>query len=59
MEDAAFADQLRATLLHAIEHEGTMMDAAVYAARPRVERIKEYVALGLMRLALFIQGKRY
>ncbi|MES2975814.1 MAG: cardiolipin synthase ClsB [Pseudomonadota bacterium] len=59
VEDAAFADQLRATLLHAIEHEGTMMDAAVYAARPRVERIKEYVALGLMRLALFIQGKRY
>ncbi len=59
VEDAAFADQLRATLLHAIEHEGTMMDAAVYAARPRVERIKEYVALALMRLALFIQGKRY
>jgi len=59
VEDTAFAEELRTKLLHAIEHEGTMMDAAVYAARPRVERIKEYVALALMRLALFIQGKRY
>ncbi len=59
VEDEVFAAQLRDTLLHAIAHEGTMMDPAVYAARPRMERFKEHVALALMRLALFIQGKRY
>jgi cardiolipin synthase len=59
VEDEAFAMQLRGTLMHAMQTEGSMMDAEHYAARPRSQRIKERIALALMRLALFVQGKRY
>ena len=59
VEDETFAMQLRGTLVHAMQNEGSMMDAAQYAARPRIQRIKEHIALALMRLALFVQGKRY
>ena len=59
VEDEAFAGQLRGTLVQAMQQEGSRMDAADYAARPRVQRIKEHIALALMRLALFVQGKKY
>ena len=59
VEDEAFATRLRARLLHAIEHQGQAMDPARYAARPRGERLLEWIALGVMRVALMIQGKTY
>ncbi|RYX89079.1 MAG: cardiolipin synthase ClsB [Comamonadaceae bacterium] len=58
VEDEAFAGELREALVQAMRHE-RRMDAAVYAARPRSQRLKENIALALMRFALFVQGKRY
>ncbi|TFZ01464.1 cardiolipin synthase ClsB [Ramlibacter rhizophilus] len=59
VEDGAFAECLRLRLLHAIEHQGVAMDPAQYARRPWRERGLEYLALGVMRLALVVQGKKY
>jgi cardiolipin synthase len=59
VEDRAFAHRLRQRLLHAAQHEGRRMEAALYEQRSRATRLKEWVALVLMRLALVIQGKKY
>jgi cardiolipin synthase len=59
VEDTAFAARLRARLAHAMQHEGQPMDPAAYGNRSRATRAKEWLALGLMRLALVIQGKKY
>ncbi len=59
VEDEAFAGQLRARLLQAIAHHGQVMDPARYARRPLAERVLERLALGVMRVALMIQGKNY
>lgn len=59
VEDEAFAVQLRTRLMQAIAHHGQAMDPARYARRPLVERVLERLALGVMRLALMIQGKKY
>ena len=40
-------------------HGSRAVHAADYANRPLHQRIKERIALGLMRLALFLTGKRY
>ena len=59
VEDEAFASQLRERLMQAIADHGQEMDPQRYARRPLVERVLERLALGVMRLALMIQGKRY
>ena len=59
VEDVFFAARLRARLVHAMEHEGVRIDAAEYENRPRLQRAKEWLALGLMRIALAVQGKKY
>jgi cardiolipin synthase len=59
IEDTAFAGQLRARLMQAIGQEGRAMSAAEYGKRPMRQRVMEWLALGLMRLALMIQGKKY
>ena len=59
VEDAPFASVLRERLLHAMAHGSRAVHAADYANRPLHQRIKERIALGLMRLALFLTGKRY
>jgi cardiolipin synthase len=58
IEDAAFASHLRSRLLHAMTIEGESMDAEQYALRPWRERLREGLALAVMRLALAVQGKR-
>jgi cardiolipin synthase len=58
VDDAAFAAELRTRLLQAVEHAGQPMLAANYEQRPLRQRAFEYIALGLMRLALAVQGKR-
>lgn len=59
VEDAPFAAGLRVRLLHAMAHESRAVAAADYAHRPLGQRVKERIALGLMRFALFLSGKRY
>ncbi|RYZ00176.1 MAG: cardiolipin synthase ClsB [Comamonadaceae bacterium] len=58
VEDPAFATRLRERLLRAVTQEGEAMVPAHYEERPWRERLLERVALGVMRLALAVQGKR-
>jgi cardiolipin synthase len=59
VEDAAFAQALRARLLHAIGNEGRAMDATQFRLRPLRQRFLENLALAVMRLLLAVVGKRY
>jgi hypothetical protein len=59
VEDAAFAAQLRDCLARTIAQAGRVMNPDEYSNRPLRQRFMENVALGLMRLALMIQGKKY
>ena len=58
VEDARFAQRLRERLLHAMLQEGTRMDPAAFAQRPPLQRVKERLALVVMRILLVIQGKK-
>lgn len=59
VEDLEFAQDLRARLVHAITHGGVRVDPAAYANRPWRQRFLDRVALGVMRVLLFLHGKRY
>ena len=59
VEDGTFASDLRARLVHAMEHAGQQVDPARYLQRPLRERVLDWLAYGLMRLALWVTGKRY
>ncbi|MGH8822286.1 MAG: cardiolipin synthase ClsB [Rhodoferax sp.] len=59
VEDAGFADDLRGRLIHAMESGGQRVEAAQYAARPWRQRLRDRIAFGLMRAALFVTGYRY
>jgi len=59
VDDAHFACELRERLVHAMTHEGQGVDPELYAARPRLQRGLDRMAYVLMRLAVFLSGKRY
>jgi cardiolipin synthase len=59
VDDAAFAAQLRGSLVHAIEREGSCMDPDQFGQRPWRQRAMEYIALGVMRALLIVKGKNY
>ena len=59
VEDAAFAQDLRARLEHAMLHGGRVLDPERYALRSWHERALDRVAFVLMRLALWVTGNRY
>lgn len=59
VDDRTFAARLRERLLYAAQHEGRRMDPGLYAARSSSTRAKEWLALVVMRVLLFIQGKKY
>ena len=59
VEDAAFAADLRQRLVQAMEQSGQRMEPARYAGRPLRQRVLDQVAHALMRLALWITGRRY
>jgi len=59
VEDEHFARRLRDRLVHAIVHEGQRMDPAAFARRSVWQHAMEWLALGIMRVLLVIQGKRY
>ena len=59
VHDAAFAQLLRACLVKAMDSRGTLLDAAAYALRPWRHRLLDRLAFGVMRLLLFLAGRRY
>jgi cardiolipin synthase len=59
VEDAAFAQDLRARLEHAMLHGGRVLNPTRYALRSWHERALDRVAFVLMRLALWVTGNRY
>ncbi|PKO61155.1 MAG: cardiolipin synthase ClsB [Betaproteobacteria bacterium HGW-Betaproteobacteria-18] len=59
VDDVVFAQNLQARLEHAMQVEGTRVDPADYANRPLVQRLLDRVAYVVMRVLLFINGKRY
>ncbi len=59
VKDAAFARELRARLVQAIEQADQRLDARAYAARPWRQRLLDRIAFGCMRAALWVSGNRY
>ncbi|MEZ4282110.1 MAG: cardiolipin synthase ClsB [Myxococcota bacterium] len=59
VRDERFADELRGHLMQAIERHGRSVDAEQYARRPLRTRVLNWVAYGLMRVALALNGNRY
>lgn len=57
--DAAFAQQLHQRLCQAIETDGQRVCAERFGQRGRRARLREWTALTLMRLALWLTGQRY
>ena len=57
--DPAFAQELRARLVDAMEHAGHAIDAREYAARPWKARVLDRIAFWLVRLAIWVNGKVY
>jgi cardiolipin synthase len=59
VDDVEFAQNLQARLEQAMEVAGTRVDPADYEARPFVQRLLDRVAYVIMRVLLFVSGKRY
>jgi cardiolipin synthase A/B len=59
IQDTAFAQSLRQRLIVAIADEGKRVDAVQMANRPWTQRINELIAFAVMRLGLWLFGKRY
>jgi cardiolipin synthase len=59
MEDASFAHTLRARLVSVIDTLAVPLDPLLIAARPWQQRCLDRLAFGLMRLMLFVTGRRY
>ena len=59
VEDEGFARRLRERLVYAMVNEGHAMDPAAYESRSPWQRVKETLALVVMRVLLMIQGKKY
>ena len=59
VDDVSFAEELRSSLISAMETHGTKLDASAYAQRPWQQRLLDRIAFGLMRLMLFLAGRRY
>jgi cardiolipin synthase len=59
VRDDAFAAELRAHLVQAIAHQGRRVDPDAHRSRRFVPRALAWVAYALMRIALFVTGRRY
>lgn len=57
--DERFAQELRARLVQAMEHDGRRVEPASYAHRPWQQRVLDRIAFGLTRAMIFLNGKRY
>ena len=59
INDAPFAQELRARLIHAMQTQGVQLDAQTFANRPWRQRLLDRVAFGVMRLLLYLTGNSY
>lgn len=59
VQDEAFSRDLRHRLVLAMAHEGRRVDPEAFARRPLSQRMGEWLAFFLMRIALAVQGKKY
>jgi len=59
VQDGAFARELRARLVDAMQHAGRPLHPAACAGRPWRQRLLDRLALALMRMALWVTGHRY
>jgi cardiolipin synthase len=59
VDDVVFAQLLRSRLLSAMEKGGLRIDPEAYTHRPWRQRVLDLLSLGLVRLMLFLYGKRY
>ena len=59
VDDVAFAQELRGRLEGAMALGGERIDPAIYANRPWHQLFLDRCAFGLMRVLLFLNGKRY
>jgi len=59
IDDKAFASDLSNRLHEAIVHHGERIDPAYYKNRPLGQRVRDWLAYALMRLALMLTGQRY
>jgi cardiolipin synthase len=59
VDDGFFARDLRSRLEHAMLADGLVVDPATYANRPVRQRLLDRVAFIVMRVLLFLSGKRY
>ena len=59
VQDEAFAIDLRQRLMYAMKHEGRRVPAGSYAHLSGYQIFLDRIAYGLMRLALWITGKKY
>ena len=59
INDRAFSQDLRARLQGAIRGQGRRVQTAEYSRRPRFQRLLDWLAYALMRLALLLAWQRY
>ena len=59
VDDVVFAQLLRSRLLSAMVKEGVRVDPEGYTHRPLRQRVLDLLSLGLVRIMLFLYGKRY
>jgi cardiolipin synthase A/B len=59
LRDVQFAQELRERLHHAIEQQSVQMDPLRYAQRGRWQRALDLLALLVLRIGLFVVGRRY
>ena len=59
VDDVRFAEALRTNLIGAMESHGVQLDAQAYANRPLRQRFLDRLAFGVMRLLLYLAGRRY
>lgn len=59
VRDGPFAKLLRERLLDAVQQQSTRVDPDAYGHRSRWQRSMDMVALGIMRVVLFLIGRSY
>lgn len=59
IDDVPFAQELRSSLVSAMDTHGVKLDAKAYADRPWRQRLLDRLAFGAMRVLLFLAGRRY
>lgn len=59
VEGAAFANELRECLLHALASQSGRIDQTAHRQRPVIKRFLDWFAYAVVRVLLWLTGKRY